>query len=75
MNIEEIKNDDDLVAVFSPLESIYQAEAGSAEPDEMEALVALIECYENKHYPIKNPGLIEAHGFQMEQFDSEQKDI
>jgi len=75
MNIKPIKNDEDLTNAFLRLESIFQAEEGSPEADEMEILVTLIEAYENKHYPIKHADPIEAIRFQMEQLNLEQKDL
>lgn len=52
MNIKAIENDNDLKQAFKQLEPIFQAVAGTAEADKREALVSLIEEYENKHYPI-----------------------
>ena len=54
VNIKFIRNDDDLTNAFIRLESILQAEKGTPEAEEMEILVALIEAYEDKYYPIKN---------------------
>ncbi|MNZ29095.1 hypothetical protein D3C78_463400 [compost metagenome] len=67
MNIKPIRNDDDLKAAFLRLESIYQAQAGTPDADEMEVLVTLIEVYENKHYPIQPADPIEAIKFCMDQ--------
>ncbi|MFW2003730.1 hypothetical protein ACG9ZC_00335 [Acinetobacter baumannii] len=53
MNIKQIKNDDDLTNAFIRLESIFQAEEGTPEAQEMETLVTLIEAYEEEYYPIK----------------------
>lgn len=75
MNIKPIRNDDDLTAAFIHLEHIYQAEAGTPEADEVEVLVALIEAYENKHYPIQHASPIDAIRFQMEQLNLDQKDL
>ena len=52
MNIKSIQNDVDLQEALKQLEPVFQAEAGTPEHDEMETLVALIEGYENKHYPM-----------------------
>ncbi len=54
VNIKFIRNDDDLTNAFIRLESIFQADKGTPEADEMETLVTLIEAYEDKYYPIKN---------------------
>ena len=42
MNIKPIRNDEDLKLTFQRLESIFQAEEGSPEAEEMEVLVALV---------------------------------
>ena len=50
MTIKPIRNDDDLKKVFRRLEKIFQAEEGTAQADERDVLVTLVEAYENKHY-------------------------
>ena len=75
MNIKPIRNDEDLRAAFKRLELVYQAQEGTAEADEMEILVTLIEAYENKHYPIKSADPIDAIKFRMEQQGLTQKDL
>jgi HTH-type transcriptional regulator/antitoxin HigA len=75
MNIKPIRNDVDLREAFRRLEPLYQAQEGSAEADEMEILVTLIEAYENKHYPINSADPIEAIKFRMEQQGLSQKDL
>jgi HTH-type transcriptional regulator / antitoxin HigA len=75
MNIKPIRNDDDLRAAFKRLELVYQAQECSAEADEMEILVTLIEAYENKHFPINAADPIEAIKFRMEQQGLTQKDL
>jgi antitoxin component HigA of HigAB toxin-antitoxin module len=67
MNIKPIRSDDDLRAAFLRLESIFQAQEGSPEADEMEVLATLIEAYEQKHYPIGPADPVEAIKFRMEQ--------
>ncbi len=75
MNIKPIKKDEDLQAAFKRLEVIYQAQEGTAEADEMEILVTLIEAYENKNYPISAADPIDAIKFRMEQQGLTQKDL
>ena len=67
MNIKPIRNDEDLALAFGRLEAIFQAEEGTPEADEMEVLVALVEAYENKYYPINTADPIDAIKFRMEQ--------
>ncbi len=67
MNIKPIRNDDDLRAVFRRLESIFQAEEQTAEADERDVLVTLVEAYENKHCNFGPADPVEAIKFRMEQ--------
>ena len=53
MNIKPIRNEDDLTNDFIRLESIFQADKGTPEAEEMEILVDLIEACEDKYYSIK----------------------
>jgi len=75
MIIKPIRNDDDLQSAFKQLEAVYQAQPGTQEADEMEVLVALIEAYENRHYPIAPPEPVEAIRFRMEQQGLTAKDL
>jgi HTH-type transcriptional regulator / antitoxin HigA len=75
MNIKPIRNDDDLRAAFERLEDIFQAPEGSQEADEMEILTALVETYENRHYPIGPADPVEAIIFRMEQQGLAAKDL
>lgn len=52
MNMKAIENDQDLQRAFKQLEPIFQAPEGTIEAENREILVALIENYENEHYPI-----------------------
>ncbi|MFZ1642586.1 MAG: transcriptional regulator [Candidatus Contendobacter sp.] len=67
MTIKPIRNDDDLRAAFRHMEMVFQAEEDTPEADEREILVALIETYENQHYPIGPADPVEAIKFRMEQ--------
>lgn len=75
MNIKPIRNDDDLRAALRQLERVFQAQAGTAEADEMEILVTLIEGYERKYYPITAADPVDAIKFRMEQQGLTQKDL
>jgi len=75
MNIKPIRNDDDLRQAFARLEEIFQAPEGSPEADEMEVLVALVEAYENRHYPIGPADPVEAIKFRMQQRGLAPKDL
>ena len=49
MTIKPIRNDDDLKKAFRRLEKIFQAEEGTPQADERDALVTQIEAHENEH--------------------------
>lgn len=50
-------------------------EVGTPEGDYFEVMIALIEAYEAKHYPIDAPTAIEAIKFRMEQSGMKPKDL
>ena len=60
MNIKPIRSDDDLRVALLRLDTVFQANEGTPEADEMEVLVTLIEAYENKHYAIGPADPVEA---------------
>ena len=53
MTIKPIRNEDDLKRAFRRLEKVFQAGEGSAQADERDVLVTLVEAYENKHYDLQ----------------------
>lgn len=67
MNIKPIRNDVELHEAFRRLEGIFQSREGTAEADDREVLVALIEAYESRNYPIFPADPVEAIKFRMEQ--------
>lgn len=75
MTIKPIRNDEELKAAFQQLETVFQAEPGTPEADEMEVLVTLIEAYENKHYSITPLDPVEAIKFRMEQQNLTARDL
>ncbi len=67
MTIKPIRNDDDLKKALRRLEKVFQAEDGTAQADERDVLVTLVEAYENKHYDFGPADPVEAITFRMEQ--------
>jgi len=67
MTIKPIHNDDDLRCTLKRLEKIFQAPEGTAQADERDVLVTLIEAYERKYYDFGPADPIEAIKFRMEQ--------
>ncbi|MEO6565702.1 MAG: transcriptional regulator [Casimicrobiaceae bacterium] len=67
MNIKPIRNEGDLKKAFRRLEKIFQAEEGTAQADERDVLVTLVEAYENMYYDFGPADPVEAIKFRMEQ--------
>ncbi|MBW1744535.1 MAG: ImmA/IrrE family metallo-endopeptidase [Deltaproteobacteria bacterium] len=70
-----IKNEEDYGKALSRIEQLMDAEPGTAEMDELELLTALVEMYEERHFPISRPDPIDAIKFRMEQLGLGQKDM
>lgn len=62
-----IKTEEDHEKALSRIEEIMDAKPGTAEMDELELLTALVEMYEERHYPIEPPDPIDAIKFRMDQ--------
>ena len=67
MTIKPIRNDEDMKRVFRRLEKIFQAKEVTAQADERDVLVTLVEAYENEHYNFGPADPVEAIKFRMEQ--------
>ena len=63
----QILTEKDYDHALARMDEIFQAEIGTPEGDERDALFDLIEEYENEHYPIGPPSVIGAIEFYMDQ--------
>ena len=70
-----IKNEKDYDAALSHIEQLMDAKSGTAEMDELELLTALVEMYEERHFPINSPDPVDAIKFRMAQLGLSQKDM
>ena len=70
-----IKNEEDYDMALSRIERLMDAKPGTSEMDELELLTALVEMYEERHFPISPPDPIDAIKFRMEQLGLGQKDM
>ena len=70
-----IKNEKDYDAALSRIEQLMDAKSGTTEMDELELLTALVEMYEERHFPISPPDPVDAIKFRMEQLGLGQKDM
>lgn len=75
MKIKPIKTEKDYEKALDRIEKIYDVKPNTKESDELEILLVLVEDYEEKHYFIEAPTLIEAIKFRMEQENLKQKDL
>lgn len=70
-----IKNEKDYDMALSRIEQLMDAKPETPEMDELELLTALVEMYEERHYPISPPDPVDAIKFRMEQLGLGQKDM
>jgi HTH-type transcriptional regulator/antitoxin HigA len=75
MNISPIKTEADYRKALKRLETIFDAQVGSAESDEADLLGLMVDEYEKKHYPIESPDPIEAIKIRMEEMHLKQIDL
>lgn len=65
--IHQILTEEDYDAALARAWEIFHSEIGSPEGEELERLVTLIEAYEDEHYPIGLPNLIESIESHMDE--------
>jgi HTH-type transcriptional regulator/antitoxin HigA len=74
-NVRLIKTEADYETALARVADLMDAEAGTAEGDELEHLAMVIEAYEEQHHPIELPDPISAIQFRMEQEGLTNKDL
>lgn len=62
-----IKNEREHKAALARVDELMSSLPGTAEADELELLVHLVEAYEDRHFPIPKPDPLVAIRFRMEQ--------
>jgi HTH-type transcriptional regulator / antitoxin HigA len=67
MDIRPIRTNADYERIFTEIEALWDAKAGTPENDRLEVLVTLVEAYEEKHFPMDPPDPIEAILFRLDQ--------
>jgi HTH-type transcriptional regulator/antitoxin HigA len=73
--IRAIRSETDYNAALARIDALMDADAGSAEGEELDVLVDLVELYEEKHVPMGYPTPIEAIRFRMEQDGLSPRDL
>ena len=74
-SVHLIRTTDEYKAALARAEQLMEAEAGTAQGDELEHLAMVNEAYEDKHHPIELPDPIAAIQFRMEQEGLTNKDL
>ncbi len=75
VTINPIKTEADYETALARVETLWGAESGTLESDELEVLFTLVEAYEARHYSIAPPDPIEAIKFEMEIRGFNRKDL
>ena len=75
MQIKPIKTEADYEAALKQIDSLMDAELNTAQGDQLDVLVTLVDAYEAKHYSISAPDPIEAIRFRLEQMGLKDKDL
>ncbi len=70
-----IKSEAEYEATLARIERIFRAKPGTAQGDELELLLLLVETYEEQAYPIDPPDPIAALRFRMEQQGLKPRDL
>ena len=75
MAIHPIRTSADHDAALARIETLWDAQPGTSEHDELEVLSVLVSAYEDEHWPILPPDPVEAIKFHMEQNGFRQKEL
>jgi len=75
MAIQPIRTSADHAAALARIETLWDAQPGTPEHDELEVLSVLVSAYEDEHWPIWPPNPVDAIKFHMEQNGFRQKDL
>ena len=75
VEIKPIRNEEGLASALARIDEIFDAEADTAEGDELDVLVDLVEHYEDKRYPMGYPSPVAAIEFRMDQAGLTQRDL
>lgn len=66
MEVRAVKTEMDYRALLHEIETLMDANPGSAEEERLDVLTTLAQAYESKHYPVLPPDPIEAIRYEME---------
>lgn len=75
MKAKILKTEEEYEAALAYVETLMDAEPGSAEEADLELFSVLIEQYEQEHYPMEPPDPIDAILFRMDQQGLSRQDL
>jgi len=75
MQIRPIRTEKDHDEALARIDELMSAKLGTAEGDELDVLVTLVDAYEEKHFPMDAPDPVTAIQFWMEQQGLTRKDL
>ena len=75
MELKPIRSRREHQAALKEIEALWNARAGTSEADRLEGLVALVEAYERKHFPVEAPHPIDLLLHVMEARGLTRKDL
>ena len=75
MEIRPIKTENDYFESLKRIEELWGTKKDTADGDEFDLLVTLVESYEMKHFPIAPPDPVDAILFRMEQMGMTKTDM
>ncbi len=75
MDIRPIRTKADYRRTLKEIETVMDAAPNTPKGERLDVLVALVEAYERKHYPLDLPDPVEAIKFRMEQMGLSPKDL
>lgn len=73
--MKPIRTETDYRAALAEIETLWDAEDGSAEADRVEVLILLVQDYERRHHPIPDPDPIDFLAHVMEARGLTRKDL
>jgi HTH-type transcriptional regulator/antitoxin HigA len=75
MNIKPIKTKKDYENALKEIERLFDAKPNTPNGDRLEVLTALVEAYEEQHFPIDIPDPVDALNYWIESRGLERKDL
>jgi HTH-type transcriptional regulator/antitoxin HigA len=75
IQVRPIRSEADYRAALKRIDALMVAKPASAEGDELDVLVTLVDAYEEKRFPMDAPDPVTAIQFRMEQQGLTRKDL